>query len=63
MIASTDLLNKTKNKKNPFESFHTVIFKMQRRVSIKIQKKYNNNNNSYETEIKPYKMKDLVALS
>ena len=46
-----------------FENSHTVILKMQRRVNIKIQKFNNNGNNSYEIEVKPYKMKDLVALS
>ena len=54
---------KKTNKSTSFESFHTVILKMQRRVRIKIEKYNNNNNNSYEIEIKPYKIKDFIALS
>ena len=64
---STDPLkeyNKNNNNKSTsFENSHTVILKMQRRVNIKIQKFNNNDNNSYEIEVKPYKMKDLVPLS
>ena len=63
---STDPL-KEYNKNNSdestsFENSHTVILKTRRRVNIKIQKFNNNGNNSYEIEVKPYKMKDLVAL-
>ena len=50
-------------KKTVFGNFHTVILKMWRRVSIKIQKNNNNGDNRYEIGIKPYKIKDLVALS
>ena len=50
------------NKSTSFENSHTVILKTQRRVNIKIQKFDNNGNNSYEIEVKPYRMKDLVAL-
>ena len=64
---STDPL-KEYNKNNSdksisFGNFHTVILKMWRRVNIKIQKFNNNGNNSYEIKVKPYKIKDLVALS
>ena len=66
-IVSTDPLNEYKknnsNESTSFESPHTIILKMWRRVNIKIQKFNNNSNNSYEIEVKPYKMKDLVALS
>ena len=64
---STDLLKEynkdNSNKSTSFGNSHTVILKMQRRVNIKIQKFNSNSNNSYEIKIKPYKMKDLVALS
>ena len=62
---STDPLNKynknNSNKSTSFENSHTVILKTQTRVNIKFQKFNNNGNNSYEIEVKPYKMKDLVA--
>ena len=66
-IVSTDPLNEynknNSNKSTSFENSHTVILKMWRRVNVKIQKFNNDGNNSYEIEVKPYKMKDLVALS
>ena len=51
------------NKSTSFENSHTDILKMWRRVNIRIQTFNNDGNNSYEIEVKPYKMKDLVALS
>ena len=46
-----------------FESSHTVILKMRRRVNIKNSKFNHNANNSYEIKSETYKMKDLIDLS